>query len=201
MKLVKLEPPKTTTGALLLGGAVTAGAALVGAGLGRAFSKPCPPSNRLALCGPDWDTFMGAVEWTAGATVVGIGLAVFSPKWRMTGLGMVGTMALAATAKALVSGPEAQAQTSPVGPGTPHVIQLIPGQTIILRAQVGDFITVLAPSGWGVPSATANIPGFLQIESTSDQTESTVLQVMDKGAGQISMSLGGETAILSIDVS
>jgi hypothetical protein len=98
--------------------------------------------------------------------------------------------------------PAAADSAAPAPQGaTNRAIQMAPGQTIIWRAVVGDTATILAPSGWGVPSANANIPGFLEIEGTSTTVESTTVKVTDAGQGQISMSNGGETAILSIDAS
>jgi len=82
---------------------------------------------------------------------------------------------------------------------TPHTITLIPGQTIILRAKVGDIVTVIAPTGWGVPSAVANVPGFLEVQSASPTTESTVFKIVEAGQGQISITSNGETAVLSIE--
>lgn len=96
--------------------------------------------------------------------------------------------------------PPAPGGSAPAPQGaTNTAIQLVPGQTIIRRAVVGDTITVLAPSGWGVPSATANIPGFLEIQATSTVVESTTVRVADAGQGQIVMQNGGEDATLSID--
>lgn len=87
----------------------------------------------------------------------------------------------------------------PAGTGRAWVEQLVPNQTIILRASVGDLVTILAPSGWGVPSAGANIPGFLQVESTTTTAEATTLRIVEGGQGQIQMQSGGEVAILSIE--
>ena len=86
------------------------------------------------------------------------------------------------------------------GAPLPKKIQLVPGSTVIYRGQVGDVVTVLAPEGWGVPSALSNVPGFLTILGASPEAESTTFQIVDKGAGQISMASGGQKAILSIDV-
>ena len=96
----------------------------------------------------------------------------------------------------------AQAAIGPLPPSSISAksVQLIPGKTIIERAQIGDVITVMAPSGWGVPSANANVPGFLQIEATSTVAESTTFKVMAGGAGQVSMSFGGEVAVLAFDI-
>jgi hypothetical protein len=79
-------------------------------------------------------------------------------------------------------------------------VEMVPGKTIILRVAVGDTINLSAPSGWGPPSANANVPGFLQIQSTDTSTDLTSLKVIDGGQGQISMTAGGETAIVSIEV-
>jgi len=137
--------------------------------------------------------------WTIAGGVIGGAAGYYLGKkdlvWTLVGTFM-GAVLLPPTAAA------AMPQLSPSEIGTPnvHTIELIPGKTIILRAQLGDLITVLAPSGWGVPSAEANIPGFLEIESTSATAESTVFKVTAGGQGQIQMSSGGEVAILSIEV-
>ena len=89
----------------------------------------------------------------------------------------------------------------PPSQATVHTITLVPGQTIIVRPRVGDILTVLAPSGWGVPSAVANIPGFLEVQSASPTTESSTFKVTEAGRGQIVMQNGGEDATLSIDAS
>lgn len=140
---------------------------------------------------------MSEQSWTiAGGVVGGVGgyfLGKKNPLW----------MAVGALAGAILLPPAAAAAMPelPSGP-TPnvHTIQMNPGGTIILRAQLGDLITVLAPSGWGVPSAVANVPGFLQVESTSTGAESTVFKVVQKGQANFTMSSGGETAVLSIEV-
>jgi hypothetical protein len=82
---------------------------------------------------------------------------------------------------------------------TPKAIQLEPHVTKILRAQVGDEFTIDAPSGWGVPSANANIPGFLEVVSTDVNEESTTVKVVASGQGNIELSSGGEVAILSVE--
>jgi hypothetical protein len=117
------------------------------------------------------------------------------------GLAVAGVLALVWYEKAKPQ-PPAQSGDTPAPQGaTNRAIQLVPGQTVIWRANVGDTATILAPSGWGVPSANANIPGFLEIQSTSTVVESTTVKVTDGGQGQVSMSNSGETAILSIDAS
>lgn len=140
---------------------------------------------------------MSEQAWTiAGGVVGGVGgylLGKKNPLW----------MAVGALAGAVLLPPAAAAAMPelPAGP-TPnvHTIEMAPGKTIILRAQLGDLVTVLAPSGWGVPSAEANIPGFLQVQSTSTGAESTVFKVVQKGQANLTMSSGGETAVLSIEV-
>lgn len=82
---------------------------------------------------------------------------------------------------------------------TPKDVQLVPGSTIILRPRIGDSFTIDAPSGWGVPSANANIPGFLEIVSTDVNAETTTVKVVAAGQGNISLSAGGETAVLSVE--
>lgn len=112
----------------------------------------------------------------------------------------VGALAGAIVVPPLVDAAIAQAALPP-SPSTTYTIQLVPGATRILRASVGDRMVITAPSGWGVPSATANIPGFLEIESTDTVSESTTLRVIEAGQGQLQMSLGGEVAILSVEAS
>lgn len=111
-------------------------------------------------------------------------------------------MAVGALAGAILL-PPAAAKAMPQLPEGPvpnvHTIELQPGKTIILRCSVGDIINVLAPSGWGVPSANANVPGFLEIESTSTAAESTTFKVKEGGQANFKMEFGGEVAILSID--
>lgn len=82
----------------------------------------------------------------------------------------------------------------------PREIQLVPHATKILRARVGDEFTIDAPSGWGVPSANANIPGFLEVISTDTNAETTTVKVVAKGQGNIELSSGGEVAVLSVEV-
>lgn len=112
--------------------------------------------------------------------------------WAAIGV-LAGIVAVPAIAQAAIG------QLSPPNVSMKSV-QLVPGQTIIERAQIGDVITVLAPRGWGVPSAGSNIPGFLQIEATSTDAESTTFKIITAGAGQVSMTNGGEVAILAFDV-
>ena len=128
----------------------------------------------------------------AGGVVGGLaGFFLGGGKVLWTGLGaFVGAVA----APPLVGAGVAFAQTLGTKP-----IALAPGKTVILRAQVGDLVTIEAPSGWGVPSATANIPGFLEVESTDPEAETTTLKVIEGGQGQIQMASGGEVAVLSIE--
>lgn len=101
----------------------------------------------------------------------------------------------------LIGGVLAWAFSAKGGIANTHTVTLVPGQTIILRASEGDLITVMAPSGWGVPSVASNVPGFLSIESASPEAETSVFKVTSSGAGQISMTgPSGEVAVLSIDV-
>lgn len=140
---------------------------------------------------------MSAQAWTIAGGIVGgvAGHFIGGKKTLWTALGaLAGAAVVPSLAEAAIGQlPPSQTQT--------HTIQLVPGRTIILRAQVGDVVTVLAPSGWGVPSANANVPGFLQIDSANPTTESTVMSVQAAGQGQLTMSVGGETAVLSIKAS
>lgn len=119
--------------------------------------------------------FLGGqrIVWTAVGALVG---AVVVPP-----------VASAAAANAL---PEAAPET--------HDITLVPSRTIILRTRVGDTVIVHAPSGWGVPSMNANVPGFLQIESTDTAAETMTLTVTEGGQGQIQLQNGDEVAVLSV---
>jgi hypothetical protein len=135
--------------------------------------------------------------WTIAGGVVGGAAGYYlgkkNPLWTAVGA-LAGAILL----------PPAAASAMPALPEGPvpnvHTIELQPGKTIILRAQLGDIINVLAPSGWGVPSANANVPGFLEIESTSTAAESTTFKVKEGGQANFTMTAGGETAVLSIEV-
>lgn len=140
---------------------------------------------------------MSGQAWTILGGVVGGGAGYFlggrKPLWAAVG----------ALAGAIVVPPAVAAASPQLGPsaftGKAWVEQLVPGKTIILRAAVGDVVTVLAPSGWGVPSAGANVPGFMVVQSTDTSAEASILQITDAGQGQIQMENGGEVAVLSIE--
>ena len=135
-----------------------------------------------------WVILGAAAGGTAGYLLGGKKIA-----WAAVGV-LAGIVAVPAIAQAAM--PSLPPSTANI-----HTITLIPGRTIILRAAVGDVVTILAPSGWGVPSANANIPGFLEVQSANPTTESTVLKVTAGGQGQIQMENVGEVAILSIEAS
>jgi hypothetical protein len=134
--------------------------------------------------------------WTIAGGILGGGAGYYfgkkNPLWMAVGA-LAGAVLLPPTAAAampaLPSGPSVKVWTE----------QLVPGKTIILRASVGDIVNVLAPSGWGIPSATANMPGFLQIQATTSGGEATTLKIVEAGQGQIQMANGGEVAVLSIE--
>lgn len=103
---------------------------------------------------------------------------------------------------AWVMWPKGAAAMPELSEGQTYSEQLVSGQTIILRASVGDTINVTAPPGWGVPSSQANIPGFLEVQSTNSANETTTLKVTEGGQGQIQMTnAAGEVAVLSIEAS
>jgi hypothetical protein len=91
------------------------------------------------------------------------------------------------------------AQAAPQLAGQTFNADLAPGRTIILRASVGDTIIVKAPSTWGVPASSANIPGFLTVQASDTEAETTTLLVTEAGQGQVQMVSGGETATLSVE--
>ena len=140
--------------------------------------------------------------WTLGGGVVGGAVGY------LLGGGRLLWTALGALAGALVAAPAADAaaallptpSSAPGGSGRMVAVQMVPGQTLIERAQVGDTLIVTAPSGWGVPSATSNTPGFLTIQSTDPAAESTTYVVAAGGGGQIQMQSAGETAVVTVDV-
>ena len=141
---------------------------------------------------------MTTQAWTIAGGVLGGGAGYYlgkrDPLWMAVGalVGAIGLPPAAAAAMpALPSGSGVKIWTE----------QLVPGKTIILRAAVGDVVTVLAPSGWGVPSSGANVPGFMEVQSTSASGESTTLKITEAGQGQFQMAVGGEVAVLSIEAS
>jgi hypothetical protein len=144
-------------------------------------------------------------------------LGSFTLEEILLGVGVVGAAGVAAWAlwpKTAAASPPPGSPSSPsppsggsvsVGPvvlgGNSYDIQLVPNQTVIQRMAVGDSLTVTAPSGWGVPAAMSNIPGFLTTMSSDATAGSSTFNANAAGQGQISMTSGGETAILSVEVS
>lgn len=96
----------------------------------------------------------------------------------------------------LVAQAMADAEAASVPP--PKAVALIPGGTIIERAKVGDQFLIESPPGWGAPTASANIPGFLEVVSNDPAAETTTVKVVEGGQGNITVTSGGKTAVLSI---
>jgi hypothetical protein len=131
---------------------------------------------------------------------VGAGLAGGALGYFLGGRSFVGT-AIGALVGAVAVPPlvgfAANAIAAPSTP--PRAIAMQPGATLIERVKVGDTLVLEAPSGWGVPSAGANIPGFLEVVSTDTNAESTTVKVVAGGQGQITMKSGSETAVVSVE--
>jgi hypothetical protein len=197
MKMMKLlSPPKATTSALLVGGGITGGFALGGAALARLNSQTNP-----SPLGQNFDTVIGAAEGTALAAVVGLGVAIFSPKWRTVGLGMIGTFGTAWAATEVVNLVAPKAAQGLLTGGQNYEVTLVSGKTIIQRVAVGDSVTVLAPSGWSAPTVAVEDPsGFLAPVATSSSSSSATFQATTSGSGNVvSQSSGSETGTVTID--
>jgi hypothetical protein len=194
MKL--LSPPKSTTDQILLGGGITGGFALVGAGLARMNSEVSP-----SILGKNFDTVVGAAEGTALAAIVGLAAAIFAPKWRTVGLGMVGTFGTAWAASSVVRAVSPQAPQGSLTGGQNYNVTLIQGTTLIQRVKVGDTVTVLAPSGWTVPSASSTF--LKEVAASSASTSSTTFEASVSGSGNVTSSSpdGSSTATVTIDAS
>lgn len=196
---MKIQPPKSMASSVLLGGGIAGGFALVGAAVARVNAQ-----NNPSLLGPSYDTVVGAAEGTALAAIVGLGAAIFAPKWRTVGLGMVGTFGTAWAGSAVLKlfNPSAGPQGY-LTQGRNYQVVLQSGTTVIERIAVGDSVTILAPQGWTVPSIQSSGPGvFLNLVASDATSSSATYQAVAAGSANLtSRSAGTESGTVTIDAS
>lgn len=140
----------------------------------------------------DTTTQVTTIVMGVGGGVAGYFLGGRSVLW--TGIGALAAAVIGPPVLGIV----AQAMADGSAPPPPKPVALIPGETIIERAKVGDWFLVEAPPGWGTPAAGSNIPGFLEVLSSDPSAETTTVKVVAGGQGQIQMTSEGKTAVLSV---
>jgi hypothetical protein len=185
----KLGPSRKDAIASLWGTGASAALAVGGAGVVYASGER---SARPLLEGATGGFVLGALA--------GVSIAAFSPKNRAFGMGMVGLGGLAALgglAMTFLNG-------APVpSTGKNHQVTMTEGGNVIVRAQAGDTITLLAPMGWSVPAISAASPvGTLAVFASDAASSSATFRASVNGSADVtSTSPAGIVASAAIDVS
>jgi len=128
---------KPDTKSILKGMGIAVGLEAAGAVVGAVTNTSCDAPTAGFLCGPTSGALLGGMSAGAVSQAVGLGLAVFSPKRRLAGIGMAaGPVVLSLVQSALLSFKAASIN-----------------KTTVLGAPANQ-----VPSAGGLPTANAAVP-------------------------------------------